>query len=296
MKLSEMKRVLAAGDIQLTKSLGQNFLHDVNQLHRIVALAQLTATDRILEVGPGLGPLTAFLLQHTKHVLAIEKDARLVAVLKQSFANAMASYATSCVTADACATRGGSLELLHADALDFLKQQPRDWAEWKLVANLPYSVASPILVELAQANSGPAMMVATLQIEVARRLMALADSKDYGVLTVLIQAAYEPTSWFKIPAGSFFPEPDVESACVCLTRRAKALVQPGPQQGIFVRVVKRSFSQRRKMMLKLLKQDWPAERLVNAFEALKISTTARAENLTPEQFAALTTLLCNSTT
>jgi len=295
MKLSEMKRILAAGDIQLTKSLGQNFLHDVNQLQRIVALAQLTATDRILEIGPGLGPLTAFLLQHAKHVLAIEKDARLFAVLKQRFADAASSRTVSSVIADACATRGGSLELLHADALDFLKQQPRDWADWKLVANLPYSVASPILVELAQANSGPAMMVATLQIEVARRLMALADSKDYGVLTVLIQAAYEPTSWFKIPAGSFFPEPDVESACVCLTRRAVPLVQPGPQQGIFVRVVKRSFSQRRKMMLKLLKQDWPAERLVNAFETLKISTTARAENLTPEQFAALTTLLCKPT-
>jgi 16S rRNA A1518/A1519 N6-dimethyltransferase RsmA/KsgA/DIM1 with predicted DNA glycosylase/AP lyase activity len=70
-------------------------------------------------------------------VLAIEKDARLVAVLKQRFANAMASNVTSSVTADACATLGGSLELLHADALDFLKQQPRDWAEWKLVANLP---------------------------------------------------------------------------------------------------------------------------------------------------------------
>ena len=293
MKLSEMKRILAASDIQLTKSLGQNFLHDANQLQRIVATACLTATDRILEVGPGLGPLTAFLLQHTRHVLAIEKDGRLVAVLKQRFADAIASGTSSTETAQAHAPSGGSLELLHADALDFLKQQPRDWAEWKLVANLPYSVASPILVELAQANRGPAMMVATLQIEVAKRLMAPADSRDYGVLTVLIQAAYEPTSWFKIPAGSFFPEPDVESACVCLTRRAQPLVQPGSQQGIFVRVVKRGFSQRRKMMLKLLKQDWPAERLLPAFEALKISTTARAENLTPEQFAALTTILSN---
>jgi len=295
MKLSEMKRILAAGDIQLTKSLGQNFLHDVNQLQRIVALAQLTATDRILEIGPGLGPLTAFLLQHTKHVLAIEKDARLFAVLKQRFADAIALMTSSEVNSDAQADGRGSLELLHADALEFLKRQPRDWAEWKLVANLPYSVASPILVELAQANSGPVMMVATLQIEVARRLMALADSKDYGVLTVLIQAAYEPTSWFKIPAGSFFPEPDVESACVCLTRRAEPLVRPGPQHETFVRIVKRSFSQRRKMMLKLLKQDWPAEKLLPAFETLKISTTARAENLTPEQFAALTTILCNST-
>ena len=296
MKLSEMKRILAAGDIQLTKSLGQNFLHDANQLKRIVAAAHLTAADRILEVGPGLGPLTALLLQHTRHVLAIEKDGRLVAVLKQRFADAIAAANSSPPAPEAQPPGSASLELLHADALDFLKQQPRDWAEWKLVANLPYSVASPMLVELAQANRGPAMMVATLQIEVAKRLMSPADSKDYGVLTVLIQAAYEPTSWFKIPAGSFFPEPEVESACVCLTRRAQPLVQPGPQQGIFARVVKRGFSQRRKMMLKLLKQDWPAERLLAAFESLKISTTARAENLTPQQFAALTTLLCSSAT
>lgn len=296
MKLSEIKRILAARDIQLTKSLGQNFLHDGNQLQRIVAAARLASTDRILEVGPGLGPLTDLLLQHTSHVLAIEKDARLVAVLKQRFADAIASAAPAAVTPQAHAPGRGALELLHADALDFLKQRPRDWAEWKLVANLPYSVASPILVELSQANRGPAMMVATLQIEVAKRLMSPADTRDYGVLTVLIQAVYEPTSWFKIPAGSFFPEPDVESACVCLTRRAQPLVQPGPQQATFVRVVKRGFSQRRKMMLKLLKQDWPAERLLAAFDALTVSTTARAENLTPKQFAALTNLLSPAAT
>ena len=96
-------------------------------------------------------------------------------------------------------------ELLHADALEFLKREPRDWSDWKLVANLPYSVASPILVELASGARAPKRMVATLQLEVAQRLMAKAGDKDYGVLTLLVQLDYEPRDWFKIPAELLFP-------------------------------------------------------------------------------------------
>ena len=115
-------------------------------------------------------------------------------------------------------------ELLHDDALDFLKREPRDWSDWKLVANLPYSVASPILVELAQSTKPPERMVVTLQLEVARRLMAGAGDDDYGILTLLVQLNYEPRDWFKIPSGCFFPTPDVDSACVVLARRQKPLV------------------------------------------------------------------------
>ena len=136
--------------------------------------------------------------------------------------------------------------LLHADALEFLKNEPRDWHDWKLVANLPYSVASPILVELAQSPQRPERMVATLQLEVTRRLMAKAGDDDYGVLTLLVQLDYEPREWFKIPAGCFFPAPDVDSACVVLIRRAQPLL-PENQHDIFVKIVKRAFSQRRKI-------------------------------------------------
>ena len=96
-------------------------------------------------------------------------------------------------------------------------------------------------------------MVATLQLEVAKRLMAKPGTPDYGVLTLLVQLDYEPQSWFKIPASCFFPEPDVDSACVCLARREQALLAPAARD-TFARIVKRSFSQRRKMMLKLLKR------------------------------------------
>ena len=157
----------------------------------------------------------------------------------------------------------------------FIKRERRDWTEWKLVANLPYSVASPILVELAQAPQRPERMVVTLQLEVAQRLMAGADDDDYGVLTLLVQLDYAPREWFKIPARCFFPAPDVDSACVVLRRREKPLLADD-QREAFVKIVKRSFSQRRKMMLKLLKQDWPAEKLVPVFAAMNSSPQERA--------------------
>ena len=117
MKLTEMREWLDKRDIQLTKSLGQNFLHDAHQLQRIADAGEITKTDRVLEIGPGLGPLTELLLARAGEVLAIEMDARLVTVLRERFP---------------------SLNLLHADALEYIRRERRDWSDWKLVANLPY--------------------------------------------------------------------------------------------------------------------------------------------------------------
>lgn len=272
MTLTEMRELLAKRDIQLTKSLGQNFLHDGNQLRRIVTAAELKPADRVLEIGPGLGPLTELLVAESSEVLAIEKDGRLVDFLREHFGGAT------------------NFTLLHDDALEYLRRGPHDWQDWKLVANLPYSVASPILVELAVSPRRPERMVTTLQLEVAKRLMAGADDDDYGILTLLVQLDYAPKEWFKIPPGCFFPSPDVDSACVVLTRRSEPFLR-GDQRPVFVRIVKRAFSQRRKMMLKLLKQEWPVEALTAAFAELGISTMERAEKLGLEQFVELTKLL-----
>jgi len=273
-KLSEMRELLAQREIQLTKSLGQNFLHDGNQLRRIITAAELKKTDKVLEIGPGLGPLTELLLENAGEVLAIEKDARLVEFLQERFLNLKLK------------TQNSKFDLLHADALEFLKRERRDWSDWKLVANLPYSVASPILVELASGDRAPNRIVATLQLEVARRLMAKADDDDFGVLTLLVQLDFKPCEWFKIPASCFFPEPDVDSGCVVLERRKTPLL-PNDQRPVFIKIVKRAFSQRRKMMLKLLKQDWPKEKLETAFAELKIPPQERAEKLSLERFIEL---------
>lgn len=229
MTLTEMREILKARDLQLTKSLGQNFLHDGNQLRRIVAAAELSPADKVLEIGPGLGPLTKLLLASGASVLAIEKDGRLSAFLRERFAGQ------------------SNFTLLHDDALAFLQRgtgpsvagrnaveptferseasvpktepdhaaragsvgrqgsteshpaRPADWSDWKLVANLPYSVASPILVELALHPRGPERMVVTLQSEVARRIAAGPDTDDYGLLTLLLGLHYQPGGLFKIP-------------------------------------------------------------------------------------------------
>ncbi len=269
MTLSELRRVLDERGIQLTKSLGQHFLHDANQLRRIVEAAELTASDRVLEIGPGLGALTELLLGSAAEVFAIEKDQRLVAELKRRF------------------PAEPRLRLLHEDALRFLQRESHDWRGWKLVSNLPYSVASPILVELALQDHAPGRIVATLQLEVARRLMAGAGDDDYGVLSLLVQLRYEPCGLFKIPASCFFPEPDVASACVTLARPEREWL-PAELRALFARVVKLAFSQRRKMMLKLLKQQWPADKLEGSFAALGIPPQARAETLGLNQFVELT--------
>jgi 16S rRNA (adenine1518-N6/adenine1519-N6)-dimethyltransferase len=279
-----MKQLLEARGIQLTKSLGQNFLHDGNQLRRIVNAGALEPADRVLEIGPGLGPLTGPLLEKASAVLAIEKDSRLVGVLRDRFPEFQRPPEPGGPVS------GG--ELVHADALRWLEENRRDWTGWKLVSNLPYSVASPILVELAEMPVPPERMVATLQSEVVRRIAARPDTDDYGLLTLLLQLRFTVKETFGVPRGCFHPAPDVDSGCITLVRRPVPLLDlPGSRR--FTGLVKLAFSQRRKMMHKLLKQRWPSEELDDAFVACGISRTERAEKVPLETFVELTRRLAD---
>ncbi len=272
MNLGEMRRLLDERGIQLTRSLGQNFLHDGNQLRRIVAAARLGPSDPVLEIGPGLGPLTELLLAASGRVMAIEKDRRLVEVLRARFATEE------------------RLELVAADALEWLRTERRSWVGWKLVANLPYSVASPILVELAEAPEPPDAMVATLQLEVVHRIAAKAGAEDYGLLTLLLGLRHEVAEWFKIPRDCFYPAPDVDSACVVLRRR-KGDAIPASVATAFKDVVKTGFSQRRKMLRKLLAGRWPVAAVDAAMAAADVAANERAERVGREQFLAIATRL-----
>jgi 16S rRNA (adenine1518-N6/adenine1519-N6)-dimethyltransferase len=269
MKLSEMRQVLATENLTLTKSLGQNFLHDGNQLARIVSAAALAGADSVVEIGPGLGPLTERLVAEAGHVLAIEKDRRLFVWLERHFRPCR------------------NLELVHADALDLIQQTRPDWQDRKLVANLPYAVASAIVVELAQSRVGPGRLVITVQREVAQRIVAGPGSAEYGLLSLLVQLAYEPHGSFRIPATCFFPTPDVDSACLTLVRRPRPLLELA-QTVTFRRVIKRAFSQRRKMMAKLLRSDWPATALAAAYAQAQLAESVRAEQVSLAQFIELT--------
>ena len=268
MRLGDMRAVLSERNIQLTKSLGQNFLHDANQLQRIVDAAEVGPEDYILEIGPGLGPLTALLAKRAKRVLAVEMDLRLVKYLQERFKDQ------------------ANLEIMHADGLDVARDVKRDWADWKLVANLPYSVASPLLVDLAQHAKRPRTLTATLQKEVVLRLCADHDSKAYGLLSLLVQMRYLPIGNFSIPRTCFFPEPDVDSACITMHRREPALV-PEEAMGRFETAVRLAFSQRRKKSIKLLRARWPAEVLDAAFQKVGLSTEFRAEHISLAQYVEL---------
>ena len=269
MKLSEMKQILASGEIRLTKSLGQNFLHDANQLRRIVAAADLNARDRVLEIGPGLGPLTELLVAQSAEVFAIEKDQRLAAALQQRLGGA------------------ANFRLLVADALDYLRSHSFDWSKWKVVSNLPYSIASPLLVDFALRERAPERIVATLQLEVAHRLVASPGADDYGLLSLLMQMRFLPLGSFRISKTCFFPEPDIDSATVILQRHPQPLL-PTDEIVTFVALVKLAFSQRRKMMLKLLKTRWSAEKLMQCCEAAQLAPTVRAEEVSLAQFLQFT--------
>ena len=269
MNLSEIRNLLREEDIMLTKSLGQTFMHDQNQLRKIVGLAKLTAADHVIESGPGLGSLTGLLLQTAGHVTAIETDRRLVKLLDERFGER------------------GNFTLQHADAMKIVRKTEFDWSGHKLVANLPYSIASPLLIDLAASAGRPRTMIVTLQLEVVRRMLAGPDSREYGVLALLIGLHYATGEWFTIPRGSFYPEPNVDSGCIELLRRETQLLSPGLCP-VFKKITKRVFSERRKKMMKLLKRDWPEAAVAEIFKTLGLDEQIRAERVTLEQFVEIT--------
>jgi 16S rRNA (adenine1518-N6/adenine1519-N6)-dimethyltransferase len=270
-----MRAMLAGKGIRLTRARGQNFLHDRRQLERIVALAELSSGDAVLEIGAGLGPLTEILVGGVSggRVVAVEVESRLAELLKERLAGAP------------------NLEVLEVDALRWLRQEGRGWSGWKVVSNLPYSVASPLIVELAQAKVPPDLMVVTLQQEVAERVVAEPDCRDYGVLSLLVQLRYEPRRGFRIPASCFWPQPEVDSACVRLDRRAEVLLNSAREVHVFERLVRRAFSQRRKMIPKLLRQDWPSDGLERAMVIAGVDPKSRAEHVSLAQYVTMAVTL-----
>ena len=269
MKLSEIRNLLREEDIQLTKSLGQTFLHDQHQLRKIIDLAKLTPAEHVIEIGPGLGPLTGLLLQTAGHVTAIETDRRLIKLLEERLG------------------QHDNFTLQHADAMKLVRKTKFDWSNHKLVANLPYSIASPLLIDVAAVPDRPSAMVVTLQLEVVNRLLAKPGSKDYGVLKLLIGLHYTAGEWFTIPRGSFYPEPNVDSGCIELLCRETPLLPP-ELCPVFKKIVKRVFAERRKKMMKLLKRDWPAAAVEEIFETLGLDEQIRGERVTLEEFVEIT--------
>ena len=272
MKLSEIEATLREIQVAPVKTLGQNFLHDRNLARWIVEKAEITCDDYVVEIGPGLGALTELILDRGARIIAIEKDRRLANFLQQHFA-------------------GSRAEIRHGDALEFdvrsLFAQPRV----KCVGNLPYYVASQLLIKFVEYPSPISLFLFMLQKEMANRICAEPATKDYGALSVVIQSRYRVRYMRTVPATVFLPEPGVDSALVQLTPRGPTEL-PAFDEKIFRKLINCGFSQRRKQLQKLLRNEVPNWK--NAADQLGVDPKVRGEELSLEQWIALSNFVLPS--
>ena len=241
------------------KSLSQNFLIDGNIIRKIVELANIQPGDKVLEIGPGPGALTAALLEAGAHVTAVEKD-RLFAHELHRLQN-------------------GHLEVIEADFLDLNLEHELDIRSFKVVGNLPYSITTPILEKIC--TTGCFSFTFMVQKEFATRLTASPGNKEIGSITIFVQSHAEIKGSFPVSRKCFYPAPSVDSTV--LTLQFKKEHDPAE----FFTMVRRAFQQRRKMITSSLKSLFPQEKIREALKEANASTEARPETLSLEQWRTL---------
>lgn len=238
---------------QPKRFLGQNFLVDGNIVRKSLELAEVRPGDTVVEVGPGLGTLTTALLEAGAHVWAVEKDrnlhAHLLATLTPRFPSTF-----HLLEADAVEHPLAGLTAALASHSPAASSPAASPADFKIVANLPYAIATPWL-DAVLSGPLPARMVLMLQLEAAQRYAAQPGSKSFGAISVFLQAAYDVAPGHKVAAACFFPRPDVESHLLNLVRKPAPFVFPVPVRA----VIRACFQQRRKQIGALLRAHLPAD-------------------------------------
>lgn len=261
------------------KSLGQHFLLNPTTIDKILEKADIKATDRILEIGPGPGRMTERLAARAGKVVAVEKDHRFVKMLREKFSGA------------------GNLTIIEGDflSLEIARILPREGGRWKVIANLPYNIATEVIFHLLESSYLFDSFYLMVQREVADRLTAGPGSKDYGILSVFTQLFSENRIVLKLPPGAFTPPPKVHSAVV------EFKISEGCRYSIhhlptFEAVVRAAFGERRKMIRNALRdslQAVPRESMEVALKKAGIAPSVRAETVSIPQFAALANDLTN---
>jgi len=254
-------------DIKMSKKLGQNFLIKRGIVDEIVHAAELTPGEPVLEVGPGIGTLTQGLAQSGADVTAIELDRRLLEVLDTT----LASY--------------DNVRIIHGDVLKLDVPSIMNHKPFKVVANLPYYITTPIIMSLLESKLPIERLVVMVQKEVALRMVAKPGTKDYGALSVAVQYYTEPDIVLDVPPKSFLPAPAVTSSVIRCVLRDKPPVDVIDEK-LFFRVVKAGFAQRRKTFANTMKttglsKDRIEELLVKA----NIDGQRRGETFTLQEFA-----------
>ncbi|NWF76567.1 MAG: ribosomal RNA small subunit methyltransferase A [Nitrospirae bacterium] len=247
----------------MKKNLGQHFLYNRQIVQQIVKTAELEPDDLVIEIGPGLGIMTTMLAEIVKKVIAIELDHTLFNRLQTTFA----SYK--------------NIELIHGDAMKY----PYEFLPYfKVVANIPYYITTPIIFRLLEAKKHLKSMTLTVQKEVAERIIAKPGGKAYGVLTIMVQYHGHSTLKFLIPKKAFRPVPEVDSAVVHIRILEKPPVDV-KDNNLFFRIIKTAFSQRRKMLSNSLKSICPDTK--EWLKRISIDPERRPETLSIEEFALL---------
>ena len=282
----QIQATLAAAGMHPRHRFGQNFMIDGNLVRTIADAAAITPDDTVIEVGPGTGTLTEELLSRAGRVIAVEIDRDLAGQLRNTFAD---RPNFTLIEGDALQTK----HELNAELLGLIREAttaptlPDDAASsslsgsmpsrLKLVANLPYNIASPLVVELLRA--GVETLVFTVQKEVADRLRGKPDSDDYGPLTTVVQLLADVEVLRTLPPQAFWPPPKIESALVRLTRRDRL----GEHSAAFGRFAHTLFSFRRKTLRKAMEMGG----YTVTPEAVGLDSTKRAEAFSPEQLLDL---------
>lgn len=253
--------------IHMSKKLGQNFLIRRSVVDEIVAAAELTVGEPVLEIGPGIGTLTQGLAQSGAAVTAVELDRRLLEVLDTT----LAQY--------------NNVRIIHGDVLKVNIPEIMNHKPFKVVANLPYYITTPIIMSLLEMKLPIERLVVMVQREVAERMVAQPGTKAYGALSVAVQYYTEPSIVMDVPPRAFMPAPEVTSAVICCRLREKPPVEVADEK-LFFRVVKAAFAQRRKTFSNTMKTTGlDKETIASVLAKANIDGARRGETFSLQELA-----------
>ncbi len=281
---SVVKDLLQRHQFRIKKKFGQNFLIDGNIISKILFAADLNNMDIVVEIGPGVGALTYRLSKIARQVFAVEIDRTVLPLLSETLEGQE------------------NVALIEADALrinfdQLVQERTSNLAGgYKVVANLPYYITTPLIMHLLEGHSGVRKIIVMVQEEVARRLTASPGTKDYGALTVAANYYAAVEMAFKVPRTVFLPRPEVDSAVVSMTVREIPAVNL-INQHIYFALVKATFQQRRKTLLNALSsmdKDFPKDRWLDIFKQADIDPVRRGETLNIQEFARLADAYANN--
>lgn len=281
--LEETKSIMKKYGIRANKNLGQNFIINNEVVEKIVSGSEISQEDMIIEIGPGLGTLTKYLLEKAGKVLCIELDTRMIKILKDRFSNCE------------------NFEVINQDVLkvnlnEIIKENKKDGKikSVKVVANLPYYITTPIIMKLLEDKLDIESITVMIQKEVADRLIEIPGGKNTGAITYTVYYYCESEKIMEVPNSSFIPEPEVTSEVIKMNLRDKTVVELENPKVMFM-IIKSAFMQRRKTLLNALtntKVFINKQEGIEVLKKLNLNENVRAETLSIYDFANITKLIC----